>query len=485
MSEPRNQREPSLGLRPRIGLFLGPILFALVLISPPPAGLETSGWRIAAMGVLMAVWWITEAIPIPATALLPIPLVPLLAAGTIDQATRPYANPLIFLFLGGFMIALAIERWGLHRRVALRIIGLIGTQPLNLIAGFMVSAALASMWISNTATTLMLLPIGLSVVAWFDAAHEDENFATFLLLAIAFGASVGGLGTLVGTPPNALMAALVAETLGLEIGFARWMLVGVPLVLIALPLTFLLLARAFPLTIKEIPGGDERVEGAVRESGPMTRGEKMVAIVFVLTAVTWITRPVLTRWIPGLTDPGIALTGGLALFLLPVDFARGEFLLRWRDTRRLPWGILVLFGGGLSLAASISRTGLAEWLGGILGGLGTWPFGLLLLVIAAVVILFSELASNTATAAAFLPIVAAVALAIGIDPLTLVIPTAIAASGGYMLPVATPPNAIVYSSGRITIPQMVRGGALLDLVFLILVPVAAYTLVPLVFGVGP
>ena len=481
------------GFFARAGLFAGPLLCALLLVLPAPAGMGPEAWRAAAVAALMAVWWLTEAIPLPATALLPVALFPLLGAAGIDEAAAPYANPLLFLFLGGFLLALAFERSGLHRRIALTVIARVGTRPSRLVGGFMASAAVMSMWVSNTATTLMLLPIAAAVVRWVQPgaspAQSGEaapgaapsNFATALMLGVAYAATIGGVGTLIGTPPNALVAAFLSETYGVDIGFVEWMAVGVPLAVIALPVAWLLLIRLHPL------GGSaglapERIAEEVARMGPVAPAEWRVATVFTLTALAWITRPLLDGWVPGLSDAGIAVTGGLALFVVPSGAGRGSFLLDWETASRVPWGVLILFGGGLSLAATIDDTGLAAWLGAAMGDFPGWPFVAILAAVAVVVVLFSELASNTATAAAFLPIMGALALQLGHEPLLLAIPTGLAASGGFMLPVATAPNAIVYATGEVTMRQMARAGALLDLAFVGLVVVAAWWLVPFAFG---
>jgi sodium-dependent dicarboxylate transporter 2/3/5 len=482
--------DPSLGRRGHIGLVLGPIIFAALILSPAPADLSAAGWRTAAVAALMAIWWVTEAIPLPATGLLPLALFPLFGVTSIRDAAAPFAHPVIFLFMGGFFLALAMERWALHRRIALHIIRAIGTQPRRIIAGFMASAAFLSMWISNTATTLLLLPIGLSVLGLSREAPDNvgddspgADFAPALLLAIAFAASVGGIGTLIGTPPNALTAAFIEETYGIRIGFARWLLVGLPMVAVGLPLIYMILTRlAFRVGRTELPGGDELVEREIARLGSISAGERRVAIVFALAAAAWVTRPLLQQWVPGITDAGIAVIVGLALFTVPGDLKRDEFLLNWTWAQRLPWGVLLLFGGGLSLASAIDRSGLAAWLADSFAALGGWPIAAILLLVIVSAILFSELASNTATAAAFLPVVGALAISIGVEPLHIVIPAGLAASGGYMLPVATPPNAIVYSTGHVTVPQLVRAGALLDLVFVAVVTGIGYVIVPRLFS---
>lgn len=489
----RSEFEIARSWRGWIGVVAAPLAFLLVLALPAPAGLGPAAWRTAACAAVMGILWITEAIPIPATGLLPLALFPLLGVGSIGETAAPYSNPIIFLFLGGFLLAAAMERWGLHRRLALSIIRSVGTAPRRLVAGFLASAAFLSMWISNTATTLLLLPIGVSVLELGDRARGDPetgpgkprggDLAPALVAAIAFGAGIGGVATLIGTPPNALTAAFLLESYGFQVGFARWMAIGVPLSLLALPLTYLVLVRlAFRVEGRPLPGGSALIEREIAALGRIGRGEWIVAAAFLLAATGWITRPVLERWVPGLSDAGIAMLAGLGLFLAPVSLRRREFALDWATAQRIPWGVIVLFGGGLSLADAIERTGLAHWLAVGFEGFATWPFWALLGLVALVVVLFSELASNTATAAAFLPVVGALALSTGQDPMPLVIGAGLAASGGYMLPVATAPNAIAYGTGRISVPQMARAGALLDLLFLVLVPAIALLLVPVVFG---
>jgi sodium-dependent dicarboxylate transporter 2/3/5 len=479
-----------------VGLVLGGALFFLMLILPAPVGLGAAAWRVAAVGVLMATWWVTEAIPIPATALLPLALFPLLQVADIRDAATPFANPIIYLFLGGFLIARAMQDTGLPRRIALSSIQLLGARPRSIVAGVMASCAFLSMWVSNTATALMMLPIGLSLVALMperdgeeeaEASSERRRFGTALMLGIAYACSIGGMGTLIGTPPNAFLAGFMLESYGVTIGFAEWMLLGVPLVLVGLPLCYLLLTRvAFPIRSRELPGGRELVDREARALGPLSKAERRVAGVFVLTALTWMARPLLTEhvaWLSALSDAGIAMTAALALFILPSGEPGGRRLLDWKLARDTPWGVLILFGGGLSLAGAVEATGLSAWLGAGVGGLSGWPLPLLLLAIVSAVILLTELTSNTATAATFLPVLGGVALGLGRDPLLLAVPAALAASGAFMLPVATPPNAVVYGSGAVRIEDMVRAGIWLNVLFVFLVTAAAYILLPLVFGV--
>ena len=475
-------------MRQRLGFIGGPVLLVVLLLLDPPSGLDGSAWRTAAVGLFMATWWITEAVPIPATALLPLVLFPLLDIQSIGDTAAPYANPVIFLFLGGFVIALAMQRHGLHRRIALGVVRRMGVKPTVLVFGFMVATAFVSMWVSNTATAVMMLPIGLSVIQLVqpDAGEGPMqfNFAIALMLGIAYGASIGGLATLIGTPPNALLAAFMLQTYGVEIGFAQWLIVGLPLVVIALPLTWLLLVRfVYPIRVREIPGGAATIDAEHAQLGKISRAEQRVAVIFCVTAVLWIVRPLLDDRLSGLSDTTIAMAAALATFLIPAG--DGERLMDWDAAERLPWGVLLLFGGGLALAGAIADTGLAAWIGVQLGALDAWPTWLLLLLVTAVVIFLTELTSNTATAAAFLPIVASLAIGVGVNPLLFVVPAALAASCAFMLPVATPPNAIVYGSGYVTVPQMARAGVWLNILFTVLITLIAYTLAIIAFDIDP
>jgi sodium-dependent dicarboxylate transporter 2/3/5 len=474
-----------------IGFFGGLLVFVLMLFSSPPENLSLAGWRTAAVALLMATWWVTEVIPIFATALLPLVLFPIFGITDIDAAAAPYADPMIYLFLGGFIIAIAMKRWDLHRRIALGIINFIGAKPRNIIAGFIISSAFMSMWVSNTAATMMMLPIGLSVIQLTKTGTQDpeklrqnRNFALALMLGIAYAANVGGLGTVIGTPTNALMIAFVNDAYNMEITFAQWMGLGVPVVILGLPIIFYSLTSiVFPVRLKTVPGGKEYINEEMERLGNITRPEVIVGSVFVLVATLWITRPLLESYIPGLSDASIAIFGALLLFLIPVNLDKSVFIMRWKDAEEVPWGVLILFGGGLSLAGAIQRTGLAEWVGGYFSILGTWPVILAIFVIAIIIIMFTELASNSATAAAFLPVIASVAIGIGQDPLLFAIPVTMVASCAFMLPVATPPNAIVYGSGVMNIPQMVRAGLVLNLFFAMLITLLTYFLFTLFLGI--
>ena len=491
MESAENEVADTLTRRARLGLVLGPVLFALMLAVPAPAGLSADGWRVAATAVLMAVWWVTEPIPIPATALLPLALFPLLGVSNIQEAASPYANELIFLFMGGFMIALAMQRWGLHRRIALGVLSAVGTRPAALVGGFMLATAFISMWVSNTATAVMMLPIALSVVQLVQRGAPEGSRSDLpgaLMLGIAYAASIGGFATLIGTPPNALLAGFVRQTYGIRVGFAQWMMVGVPMMLVLLPFTWLLLTRVvYRVNEPEIPGGRELIAGEMRSLGPVSAPERVVAVVFGLAALAWIVRPLLETAVPGaeLSDAGIAITAALVLFLFPVNLARAEFVLDWQWAGRLPWDVLLLFGGGLSLADALTRTGVAKWIGAGLSGLGSLPTPLLVLLVCATIVFLSEIASNTATAAAFLPVVGSLAVGVGENPLLFVVPAALAASCGFMLPVATPPNAIAYATGHVSVPRMARAGLLLDLMGIAVILVVAYTLLLWAFGIQP
>lgn len=475
---------------------------ALWLLPAGEGELSDAGRATAAIGTLMAVLWMTQAVPLPVTSLLPLILFPLAGVMPIKAAAAPYAHPLIFLFLGGFLIALAIQRWNLHRRIALLTVLTVGTQPNRLVGGFMLATAFLSMWISNTATTVMMLPIGVSVLALLSdhdstttgddrRARQVAVFGTSLLLAIAYGANLGGLATLVGTPPNLVLAGFVKDTYDIELGFGRWMAFALPVSLLSLAITWLLMTRVlFRTGDLTISAGRKIIRGELHRLGPMSRGERLVLIVFALTAFCWIFREPLTGWtwlsarlpfMEHVDDTIIALTGALLLFVLPVNLRRGEFVMNWEATKELPWGVLILFGGGLSLAAAVKTSGLGDWIGQQVGHLDWLP--LLGLVIAATtaVIFLTELTSNTATATTFLPILGGVAVGIGLEPLLLLAPAALAASCAFMMPVATPPNAIVFASGRIPLRSMIAAGLWLNLIEALLIPLLMYWLGSWVF----
>ena len=471
----------SYGLRQWSGWILGPGAMLFTLLVAPPEGLSLTGWHTAGAAMLMAVWWITESVPIPVTALVPLVLFPALRLGDIRETAAPFAHPIIFLFLGGFMIALAMQKWNLHRRVAINLIGFMGTRPSRIVAGFLITSALISMWVSNTATALMMLPIALSVVQLLPAKANagQRRFATALLLAVAYGATTGGMATLIGTPPNALLAAYMEKVYGYTIGFGQWMLLGVPVMLVTLPTVYWVLTRfSFRLDPGELPGMAALIREEKSRLGPISRGEKGVIVIFALTAAGWIFQPLIAKPLPLVTDTTIAMTGALLLFFLPVNWRRGEFIMDWAATKSLPWEVLLLFGGGLSLAGNIEKHGLSRYLGTLSSSLDGMPMLVTLCAVCFGILMLTELTSNTATAATFLPIAGAIALSLGQNPLLFLVPTALAANCSYMMPVGTPPNAIVFGSGYVPLVQMAKAGMILNL---LLVPI----IVGLVYLLGP
>ena len=470
-----------------VGIFLGPLLAASMILAGAPEGLSQSGWLTASVGVLMAVWWATEAVPIAVTALLPIVVFPLLGIASIQDTTAPYANKVIYLFLGGFIVAFAMQRWNLHRRIALSVLQHVGGNGRSLVGGFMLASAVISMWVMNTSTTMMLLPIAVSIIAVIHRTVDGmddkgkEDFQYSLLLGVAYGATIGGMATLVGTAPNAMLAAFMQETYGTEIDFSSWMLVGLPLSAMMLPLAWVVLTRViFKVDFTTSAEGKAALQKLKDDLGAMAVPEKRVAIVFVLMAMIWVLRPLLIK-LPGLSaldDSGIAMAGGIALFLIPSGDKKDPLLLRWSYAERLPWSVLILFGGGLTLAGAVSRTGLAEWLGASLQTIGTLPLAAIVIIAATMIIFLTELTSNIATTATFLPVVGAIAIESGFDPIVMTVPVTFAASCAFMLPVATPPNAIVFGSGMLTIPKMARAGMMLNIVGIFLVSLVALYLAP-------
>ena len=455
------------------GLFLGAGLQAMTLWLEPPSGMDENAWRCAGLAMMMAVFWSVEILPIAVTALLPLVMAPMLGLASIDKVATPYAHPVIFMFMGGFVIGLAMEKWNLHRRIALNIMLAVGTGERRQILGFMVATALISMWVSNTATAIMMLPIGMSVVTMMrQEGNMSSGFPPALLLAIAYGASIGGFGTLIGTPPNALLAAFLQEEYNIHIGFAQWLLIGVPASLLMLIVTgWWLSCGGYSLKSENSQSIREALQEQQERNGSLSEGEKWVATIFLLTTAAWIARPWFNGVMPALnlSDTVIAMMAMVSFFIIPVSIKKLKFLMSWQDMRRLPWNILLLFGGGLSLAAMIRRTGLAQWIAGTLDILGNMPSVLAIALVVAVIIFLTEVTSNTATTAAFLPPLGALAVSLGLDPQMLAIPAAIAASCAFMLPVATPPNAIVYGAGMVSIRQMMRSGLILNLAGIVII----------------
>tara|TARA_Y100000758_G_scaffold166264_1_gene117986 strand:+ start:96 stop:1583 length:1488 start_codon:yes stop_codon:yes gene_type:complete len=484
-----------------LGFYLGLGSLALVLLIPTPEGLSPEGHRTAALFLLMGVWWATEAVPVAVTALIPLALFPIFGISDVQSAASPYANKIIYLFFGGFLIATAIQKWNLHKRIALIVLqsdfkfsflGLkfritVGSNGASLVGGFMLTAALISMWVMNTSTTIMLLPIGLAVITVVkDTVRElsekqATNFQLALLLGIAYGATIGGMSTLIGTGPNGMLAGFMLDNYNLDISFTDWMKVGVPLSATMLPLAWLVLTKViYPVNFETSPETKSLLTELKNELGKFSGAEVRVFIVFLLTVLAWLSRSALDN-IPGLTylsDAGIAMIAALILFLLPSGNAEKKGpLLDWKDAQEnVPWGLLVLFGGGLSLANAVQSTGLAVWLGNLIpGGVSVV---IIVILIVTMIIFLTELTSNMATTATFLPVVAAIAVQSNFDPLLVTAAVAIAASCAFMLPVATPPNAIVFGSGLIKVPEMARAGFLLNVIGIVLVSIVAVFLVP-------
>lgn len=520
-SSPASSQPATASLGMLVAGRFGGILLALLvygLLRGLAPTLTTQQCAAAAITVLMAVWWMTEALPLAVTSLMPLVLFPLTGVLKVEEAARPYADKNIFLFMGGFLLALAIEKSNLHRRIALLTVSAAGTNPMRLIGGVMLATGAISMWISNTATAAMMLPIGLSLISLLseqvalassdphpatadplssavDGANStrpdscaSRRFATCMMLGIAYAASIGGMGTLVGTPTNVTLAGF-AQKVGFEVSFATWARFGVPLALVYLLIAWLLLTWwLFPIRMREIPGGRELIRAELRKLGRISRPEITVSCVFTLTALAWLFREPLNRWLgmspSQLDDSVIGMCGALVLFLIPVNFAGREFALDWPTAMRLPWGVLILFGGGFALAAGLQASQLDLVIGEQLRLLRDLvPPWLLVTLIIASVVLMSELASNTPTAATFLPIVYGLAQAIDAPPLSLLIPVTLGASCGFMLPVGTPPNAIAFGSGYVTIRQMMRAGFWLDLVGVLLISLLMQTLGVWVFQI--
>ncbi|GAB3221270.1 SLC13 family permease [Mycolicibacterium hippocampi] len=496
-----------------LGFGGGLVLVALVYLVLP-GDLAHPAKVTAAIAVLMGVWWMTEAIPIPATALLPLVAFPILVGDvSVSDVGAYYGSDIIFLFMGGFLIALAMQRWNLHRRIALLTVRAMGTSATRVIAGFMLATAFLSMWVSNTATAVMMVPIGVSVLmlaGTVSAPRKDEdpadnasdegvsegadeevkeqvkqsNFGTALMLGIAYAASVGSLATIIGTPPNTLLVGYLQDEHDINISFGQWMLLGLPLASILLVITWVLLTKfVFKPEIDELPGGKQLFNTELAKLGKPSAGEQRVAIIFALAAISWISFPLIWED-PPISDAGIAIAAGVLLFILPAGAKLGVRLLDWSTAVQLPWGVLLLFGGGLALSSQFSNSGLTEWIGTQAQTLQGLSILLLVGIITTAVIFLTELTSNTATAATFLPVIGGVAIGIGADPLLLTIPVALAATSAFMLPVATPPNAIVFGTGYVNIGSMVKGGIWLNLIAILLISVATTTLAVWVFDIA-
>jgi sodium-dependent dicarboxylate transporter 2/3/5 len=476
----------------RIGLFLGPLLFLLFYFIIPAGFISPNAFKVFALASWVICWWVTEAIPFPVTALLPLILFPLIGVMPISQSVLPYANPIIFLFMGGFFLALALEKHRLHERIALNLIKITGTSGNGIILGFMLATAFLSMWISNTATAMMMMPIALSVTRLVITSKEEikngrqsgeRNFALGLMLAVGYAATLGGLATIIGTPPNVVFVGLLNEFNGQKISFGQWMLVGVPAMIILLTLNYLIVTKIlFPNKLNKIEGSDDLIKNKLQELGRIRKEEKLVLTIFTITSCFWIFQQGINYLIGNevLNDTNIAMAGGVTMFIVPTNLKSMTFLLAWRDTKNMEWGILILFGGGLCLADGLNKAGIIQAVGNWIVGQTEFNMWFILILITVTVAL-SEMMSNVALVNIFVPVVFGIAQGLNINPILLALPVTLAASIGFMLPIATPPNAIVFSSGYIHIRDMMRAGVLLNIASIIVIWIFSLTFVRWVF----
>lgn len=496
-SPPDGSDEPSTTGAAWLPLLAGPLaglLLALVL----PSSLSFEGRAAAGGGLWMAVWWMTECVPIPVTSLLPLVLFPLFGTGSMAEVAAPYADPVVFLVMGGVILGLATERSNLHLRIALLTIRAVGTRPSQIVFGLMLASAFISAWVSNTATAVIMVPIGVSILQLVRSIDEDAvdtRFSASMMLGIAYGVTVGSIATLIGQPPMALMKAYLGSAHDFDMGFGQWMLVGVPYAAVMLVVAWLVLTKVvFRTSLKEIPGGKDLIAAELAQLGPLTAPERRVAAIFLTAIFFWVVVPFLADipavgdalpFLADVSDTQVAMAAAIATFLVPAGNGKASArLLDWEATKDVPWGLLLLFGGGLSLSAAFTDSGFSEWIGTRIGSLDGLPPVVILLSAMVVGLGLTELTSNTATAAAFFPIMGAVATGIGMDPLVMTIVMTLAVCSAYMLPVATPSNAVAFGSGEVSIKQMVRAGVWLNIVSMVLIVVTLYTLLPLVFGVS-
>lgn len=467
--------------RKKLGLFVGPFLFCLIFFFEPFTDLNQEANAVLASTVWIATWWLSEALPISATALLPIVLLPLSGGASISQTTAAYGDKMLFLFLGGFIIAIAMQKWNLHKRIALSIIYAIGTNSRYIVLGFMLATGLLSMWISNTATTLMMVTIATALISQMKSLTGESGklFFKSLLLGIAYSASIGGVATLVGTPTNPIFVSVAKQLYGIEFSFATWIAFALPFSLVTLGFCwFLLTYLVLPVHKVKIPLGRNTIKSELEAMGKMTQEEKMVAVVFLLMAFAWITRSfLLNQFIPGINDTVIAIAASSLMFILPSKKEKKP-ILTWEEAERLPWGVIILFGGGLSIAAAFQSSELAVWIGSKLTSVQALPLFLIILIITLSVNFLTEVTSNVATASIMLPVLAALADAIGVHPFLLMIPATMSASCAFMLPIATGPNAIVFASGELQMGDMVRSGILLNIFSSILISLLVYLVLP-------
>ena len=471
-----------------IGLILGPLVYLLIKLFYNPNDLSEEGLAILASTLWVAIWWVTEAVPIYVTALIPIILFPLSGGLELKQTTSAYGHKFVFLFVGGFILAIAIEKWRLHKRIALNIINIVGTKKSNIILGFMIATAFLSMWISNTATAVMIMPVGLAIISQLKDnpnTLENENtiFGKTLMLAIAYSASIGGMATLIGTPPNLVLAGVIKTSYDIEINFLQWMSFGLPISLLLLFICWKYLTSiAYKFKDENFKSGLEEINDQIKNLGKFSYEEKSVLIVFIATALAWITQSfIIKKYIPEIDDTIIAIIAAVVLFILP-DKSGDNKLLSWSDAVKLPWGILLLFGGGMALAKGFDSSGLAVWIGNQMNFFSNIPLIILLLVLIAMVNFLTEITSNLATTAMLLPVLVALANTIDINAYYLLVGATVAASCAFMLPVATPPNAVVFGSKILNIDDMIKKGFWMNIISIFILTAAVYWLLPLIWG---
>jgi sodium-dependent dicarboxylate transporter 2/3/5 len=457
------------------GLLLGPILFIIILLLPFPVGKELMQ-KVLAVAAWIITWWITEAVNISVTALLPLALFPIMRVMELKEVASSYGSPIIFLFFGGFVIALALEKVRLHRRIALNIIRLTGTSPDRVVLGFMIATAFLSMWISNTATTLVMLPIAISVIDLIRQdldgfTKQDRRFSLSIMLGIAYAANIGGVGTIIGTPPNMVMVGFLQNEYDISVSFLQWMLIGIPFSIIMITILYWVLVKWLLPSRMEGVAADAVIRNELHAMGPVSKEEKRVLLVFTLAIILWVFKDMVNKALPFITlsDMGISIVAAVLLFSWPVSLKKGRFLLEWEDTSRLPWGILILFGGGLSLAAAMSASGIVDLIGSSIAGQASWSLLLVSALLITVMIFMTELMSNVALVTIFLPVVAGIATGLDIEMMHILVPVTIASSCAFMLPMATPPNAIVFASGHVHVNQMVKAGIYLNIVSVIVI----------------
>lgn len=469
----------------RIGFWLGPALFLLISLAPASEGLPVEALRIAGLAAWMATWWATEAIPIAATALLPLVVIPLAGAGNERQAAAPYANPIVLLLLGGSFTALAIERWDLHRRIALNVLARVGDRPRTMVLGFMLATAFISMWISNTSTALMMMPIAISTAAAAAAGAARDRFAAAMVLGVAYAASIGGLATPIGTPTNLIAMAWLKDSLGRTVTFADWMALGIPTVLCLIPVAWMVVTWRMGLKGGADEGAAQEVRRELSGLGAITTPEKRVLWVFAMVISLWVGGEFLRTnlGLTGVTDMSIVIAGAIAMMVIPAGpSAPKRPLLTWPEATRAPWGVMLLYGGGLSLAEAMQRTKLADWLGGQLDVLAGAPPVLIVLAVTALVLVLTEFMSNVASITMLLPVLGVLSVATGIEPVTMIVPAAIAASCAFMMPTGTGPNAVAYGTGKTTVAQMIRRGAGLNMAALLILTAVGMWIAPRMFG---